>query len=126
VKKILVVDDQPAIRELLTDFLEDKKYFVKEAVDGWDALRKLDYNSFDLIITDIRMPGMNGLDLISELRNLKVNTKIIGMSGNSSCSRPDILAADMNKLDSDAFLKKPFELQHLYKVIEQLLESPKS
>jgi len=121
VKKILIVDDQPIIRDLLKDFFKGKEYYVVDAVDGWDALRKVSSNSFDIIVTDIRMPGMNGMDFISELRRLRVKSKIIGMSGNSSNCSPDIFTHNAHKLESDAFITKPFDLQELHTLVKQLL-----
>jgi len=106
----------------LTDFLKGKKYFVEEAVDGWDALHKLDCNTFDIIITDIRMPGMNGLDLISELKSLKLEIKIICMSGNSSGRYLAISKEQIKELDSDAFLVKTFDLGELHTLLKRLLE----
>ncbi len=119
-KKILVVDDQPSVRELLAEFLEGEKYSVKVALDGYDALRKIEKSSFDVVITDIRMPGMNGIEFVSELRERNIKTKIITMSGESSCS-PELRIEEINNLDSDIFLEKPFDLQNLLKTIEHLL-----
>jgi len=66
---ILIVDDDDMIRELVAYILQMSQYAVVEATDGQDALHKLNYSNIDLIITDLRMPIMDGLELIQSLRN---------------------------------------------------------
>ena len=67
-KTILIVDDSKAIRQSISFVLEQNEYQVIEAEDGLDALEKLEGESADLIITDINMPNMNGIELIGEVR----------------------------------------------------------
>ena len=68
-KKILVVDDSKAIRQSVTFVLEQNDYQVIDAEDGLDALEKLEGQAVDLIITDVNMPNMNGIELIQEVRS---------------------------------------------------------
>ena len=68
-KKILVVDDSKAIRQSVTFVLEQNEYQVINAEDGVDALEKLAGERVDLIITDVNMPNMNGIELIQEVRS---------------------------------------------------------
>ncbi|WP_319559892.1 response regulator [Marispirochaeta sp.] len=67
-KKILIVDDSKAIRQSIRFVLEQNEYQVLDAEDGLDALEKLRNETVDLIITDVNMPNMNGIELIQELR----------------------------------------------------------
>jgi len=67
-KKILVVDDSKAIRQSVTFVLEQNDFEVLDAEDGLDALEKLGDQQVDLIITDVNMPNMNGIELIQEVR----------------------------------------------------------
>lgn len=67
-KKILIVDDSKAIRQSIRFVLEQNEYQVLDAEDGLDALEKLENGTVDLIITDVNMPNMNGIELIQALR----------------------------------------------------------
>lgn len=67
-KNILIVDDSESIREAVSFTLESADYQVEKAVDGQDALQKLQSGSYQLIITDLHMPNMDGISLIKEVR----------------------------------------------------------
>ncbi len=66
--RILVVDDSSTVRKLIINILSKENYETVEAVDGVDALEKLSQNDIDLVIADLNMPRMNGLDLIKTIR----------------------------------------------------------
>ena len=68
IPKILIVDDDPHIRELVSVFLEREGFQTYEAIDGLDALRKIDEVKVDMVILDIMMPNMDGFDVCFELR----------------------------------------------------------
>lgn len=70
-KKILVVDDSESIREILKSLLLEESYDVVVAEDGLKALEKLNNNSFDLILTDLHMPNLDGIGFITEARKLE-------------------------------------------------------
>jgi two-component system, chemotaxis family, chemotaxis protein CheY len=67
-KQILIVDDSESIREVVTFTLENASHIVTKAVDGQDALSKLNGEKYDLIITDLHMPNMDGIELIRNVR----------------------------------------------------------
>ncbi|MCK5823176.1 MAG: response regulator [Bacteroidales bacterium] len=67
-KKILIVDDSESIREIVSFTLENAGHDVVKAIDGQDALTFLNGDNFDLIITDLHMPNMNGIELIKKIR----------------------------------------------------------
>jgi len=73
-KRVLIVEDSPTMRLFIKMFLRGvKDVSITEAVDGIDAIEKLNQNSFDLIITDINMPRLNGLELIEKIRGEMVS-----------------------------------------------------
>ena len=122
---ILIVEDSPTMRALLTSALEDLDTPVKvtEAESGFEALRQLPRNSYDLIVTDINMPDINGLELISFVRN-----------NASYCTIPLVIVStegserDRDKgvgLGADAYLVKPFEPEELRDVVRELLVRPR-
>ena len=75
-KKILIVDDSESIREVVSFTLENEGYNILSAVDGKDALNHLDGNPVDLIITDLHMPNMNGIELIKEVRTMEAYKRV--------------------------------------------------
>ena len=118
---ILIVEDSPTMRALLTTALEDLDIPVKvtEAASGFDALRQLPRESYDLIVTDINMPDINGLELVSFVRNNAayrgIPLVIVSTEGSER---------DRDKgvgLGADAYLVKPFEPDDLKRVVRELL-----
>jgi two-component system, chemotaxis family, chemotaxis protein CheY len=75
-KTILIVDDSESIREVVSFTLENEGYGVLSAIDGKDALRFLDGRDIELVITDLHMPNMNGIELIKEVRNMDTYSRI--------------------------------------------------
>lgn len=76
-RRILVIEDGKEMRSLLEDFIEEEGYGVDSLEGGSEAFRKLAKESFDLIITDIRMPGLNGLDILPGLKQIQPGIPII-------------------------------------------------
>lgn len=113
---ILCVDDEPKILRILTQYLTMVGHTVKSASDGENGLRQLSqqHPSFDLIITDIRMPSMSGLELIRRIRNLGLDIPVVVMSGHQD----DEVDKAMSELRIAAVLEKPF----LFDDIDELLD----
>ena len=80
-RQVLVVDDDPTIRTCLTQLLESVGYDVATAVDGVEALLLINESAPDIIISDLNMPGMSGVDLLSEIRRRFPRIVTIAMSG---------------------------------------------
>jgi len=81
---ILVIEDQASVRKLLAQVLEEAGYQVYQAVDGRQGLAQFHAQPVDLVLTDLEMPEMDGLDLILELTRTFLNVKVIVMSGHSA------------------------------------------
>jgi two-component system, cell cycle sensor histidine kinase and response regulator CckA len=103
--KILLVEDEPAVRTLVGQLLQMNGYDVIEAAHGFEALQKMEtlFNPPDLILTDVVMPQMTGIDLIHQVRQRHPNIKVLYMSGYS-----DHHALKHKVLTGIAFLQKPF------------------
>lgn len=71
---VLVVDDEPALREICQEALSDAGYRVEVATDGHDALSKLGHEGYDLVISDLRMPGMPGQVLLDQIRQRRLES----------------------------------------------------
>lgn len=107
--RILVVDDEDTMRTLLLKALSRADYDVDVAPDGPSALDHLRAHTYDLLITDLKMPGMDGLTVIREARQLKSNLPVIIITGYSSEANA-IAAAN---LGVSGYLTKPFDVPHI-------------
>ncbi len=83
-KNILIVDDEPSVRDICKDILEDEGYRVTVAVDGQDAIDKMDYFDFDLFLVDLSMPRISGLELMKVIKNKQPFAVIIILTGFAS------------------------------------------
>jgi DNA-binding response OmpR family regulator len=119
-KKILVVDDEEHMRFMLEDLLS-ADYQVSLAANGREAEALIAKSSFDLIITDLVMPEMNGIELVISIKNKKPKQKIIAISGGGGTTgRFDYLPV-VQLLGADKIFAKPFELHELMKAVKQML-----
>jgi len=126
VQHILIVEDSSTMRALLTSALEELDVAVKitEAESGFEALRLLPRQSFDLIVTDINMPDINGLELVSFVRNNTAYQEIPLIIVSTEGSERD---RDKGVgLGADAYLVKPFEPEALRDVVRELLTRTES
>jgi CheY-like chemotaxis protein len=120
--RILVVDDDAALRRITERMLTDAGHEVTTATDGLEALRLLKESPFDLMITDLIMPGMEGLQLLREVRGLKVRPTVLVMSGGGHVSGTEYL--EMARLfGAAATLSKPFTKQGLIESVERVLKT---
>lgn len=108
-KHVLVIDDEDGIRRALRTVLERAGYRVREARSGLDALQLWHEEGSDLVITDIHMPGMDGLDTIRELHALSPDLPVIAVSGSGEMASRDLLD-DAGLSGSIRTLDKPFKL----------------
>jgi len=122
VPRILIVEDSPTMRSLLTSSLEELEGPVKivEVASGFEALRHLPREPFDLIVTDINMPDINGLELVSFVKNNAAYRDIPLVIVSTERSE-----RDRDKgigLGADAYLVKPFEPEALRDIARRLLD----
>ena len=118
-KEIMVVDDEAGIRALLSDALMQEGYIVTLAENGMDSLHQMVKHRYDLLITDINMPKLNGLELIRMMKKRGRREKVILISGEP------VDDALLNKETMPVFaqLKKPFRMDHLLKTVISALDS---
>ena len=121
-KRILIVEDSPTMRSLLTSSLEELPGPVKilEVGSGFEALRHLPRQRFDLIVTDINMPDINGLELVSFVKSNEAYRDIPLVIVSTEGSERD---RDKGlELGADAYLVKPFEPDELREIAASLLD----
>jgi len=116
---ILAVDDSASMRQMVSFSLKSAGHNVTEAVDGVDALNKAKAASFDLVITDVNMPNMDGITLISELRQLP-NFKFTPLLMLTTESAADKKMAGKNA-GATGWIVKPFNPDQLLAVIKKAL-----
>ena len=104
---VLVVDDEASIRDLLAKTLALAEYDVDVVPDGRSALEQMRMNPYDLLIADLKMPGMDGLAVIREAKRYKADLPVIIITGFSSESS----AIDALNLGVSGYLTKPFRVQ---------------
>ena len=116
--RILVVDDEARMVDLIRRELEDHGYSVTTAGDGPSALELMESGDFDLVITDLRMPGMDGLDLLKRARERFPRTEIVLMTAYASAQT----AVKAMKEGAYDYLTKPFEMDELLIMVERIGE----
>ena len=129
-KRLLVIDDEPFVRDALKRVLEEDELSVEVAADAETALVQLSRHAFDLVILDIIMPGMDGVELIRKLRKEYPPLRIVAISGGGNfelsgygpeavTTRAYLSAA--TNAGADGVLAKPFETAELEAMIGPLL-----
>ncbi len=116
-KSILIVDDEEVMREFLAEILED--FMVTKARNGEEAVKKISEVKFDLVITDMKMPGISGEEVVKFAREASPKTDIIVISGYSS------LTSVSNTLGHgvSAFLSKPFTIKQIRAEVEKIFKT---
>ncbi len=115
--RVLVVDDEDSFREALARFLEKSGFAVTEAASGMQALTELKRERFELILLDLRMPGMSGSDVVSEALDIDPDLAILMLSGASDATS----AAICMQRGAFDYLTKPIELSNLRNAIDRAL-----
>ena len=118
----MIVDDDPMIREMLTQAFKNENYDVIDAPDGKTALNKFSTENVDVVITDIIMPDMEGIETIRELRKIKPDAKIIAFSGGGSIS-PEGYLKIASSMGAQYTFQKPISIKELSEAVKDLLDS---
>ena len=116
--KVLIVDDEQSIRRTLREILEFEKYVVDEASDGLECLVKLKRNNYDVVIMDIKMPKMDGMDALERIQLLASDTPVVMISGHADINT----AVDAVKKGAFDFISKPPDLNRLLITLRNALD----
>ena len=119
--RILLIEDEEPIRRVLSRILseEDAQYKITEAVDGKKGLHLLNKESFDLVLCDIKMPKMDGIEVLQSAKNNKINTPFIMLTGHGNVET----AVEAMKLGAYDFISKPPDLNRLLTAVRHALEN---
>ncbi|AIF50020.1 response regulator [Pelosinus sp. UFO1] len=114
---VLVVDDQPGIRRLLMEVLTEEGYVVHTAANGYEGLQKVKEVNPVLILMDMKMPGMDGIETLRELKRLNQANKVIMMTAYGELE----LVNTAKELGAYAYITKPFDIIDLCSMISTLI-----
>lgn len=115
--KILVVDDEEALRTVLSSELESEGYLVQSAGDGEAAMKILGEQDFHLVLLDIKMPNVDGFEVLKFLKQKHPQTKVIMLTGFADLKN----AIESKKLGAEDFVSKPYDLVDLLTTVERVL-----
>jgi response regulator RpfG family c-di-GMP phosphodiesterase len=116
--RILVVDDERVIREILSDFLGLEGYVVRTVEDGVQALEELQKRSYNLVLSDLKMPKMNGLDLIEKITELGIPVLTVIMTGFGTVET----AIEAMKHGAYDYILKPFKVEEVIHIVKRGLD----
>lgn len=116
-KKILIVDDNPNMSVLLSDILEIFEYQGTQAEDGEEALEKLKTDEYAMVFTDLRMPKMDGIDLLKAIKIQHPQVPVVVITGYSLGETQNMLLTEK----ADGFLNKPFKVNEIKDLLAELL-----
>jgi two-component system response regulator PilR (NtrC family) len=114
---VLVVDDEEALRTVLSGELANEGYDVKAAADGDEAISEVEKSPFDLVLLDIKMPRMSGFEVLKYIKVNHAKTKVVMLTGFADLKN----AIESKKLGADDFVSKPYDLVDLLTTIERVL-----
>jgi len=116
--KILIIDDERAIRSTLKEILAYEKFEVDEAVDGAEGIKKAETGNYDVILCDIKMPKMDGMEVLNKLQQINADTPVVMISGHGSIDN----AVEAIKKGAYDFISKPPDLNRLLVTVRNALD----
>ena len=114
--KILLVEDDRFIRDSFSERLRNNEYEVSSAKDGKEAIDKITTNSFDVVITDIGMPGVNGIEVLKFTKKNKPKTKVVMMSTYVSQK----IINEVMELGADKYIEKSSFLKDIARILDKI------
>jgi len=116
--KILVVDDEPVSCEILADIFTEEGYTVSRAKDGYEAIKKIEEGEhFDLFLLDIRLPGINGVEVLRAIKKINPQVKAILMTAYSD---EDLIKEGL-ELGACTCIHKPFDVKEMLNLVKKII-----
>lgn len=115
---ILIVDDDPELRSNLKEILQDEGYTTEEVASGREAIGKASSEQFSIILLDLMMPGMDGIETLAELRRISPKTKVIMITAFATVEN----AVNAIKKGASDYITKPFRIEELLAIIRRAIE----
>lgn len=118
-RRVLVVDDEPSVREMLSDFLEMNNFICMQADNGESAVDVTRREKFDLIIMDVRMPGVSGIEALREIKREAPTQPVVMVTAVSEVET----AVEAMRLGANDYVMKPFVLHDMLITVDHAIES---
>ncbi|HIJ94855.1 MAG TPA: response regulator [Desulfuromonadales bacterium] len=119
--RIVVIDDDSGICLLLQEYLTEQGYMVDTAENGKEGLKLVGLHHYDLVITDIVMPEMDGFEVITAIKKKSPHTGLIAMTGGSVKLHQDVLLTTAELMRADRVISKPINLKELMSAVTEIL-----
>ena len=119
--KILLIEDDSQLLDVMTAFLECEHHEITTATNGKQGIKRLESHQFDLVITDVLMPEQDGLSVLMWLKNQSHRPKIIAISGGSASFDQDYLLLMCKHLSADKVLPKPIDFETFTTTVREVL-----
>jgi putative nucleotidyltransferase with HDIG domain len=119
--RVLIVDDEQVIRDIMTDFLGGEGYETVAVTNGKEALDKVMAEHFDLVLVDLKMPVMDGIQLLKEMRSRKLKAPVVMMTGYGTLET----AVECMKMGAQDYIQKPFRMSDVLAVIRRTIRQKK-
>ncbi len=116
--KILVVDDEKHIRDSCIRLLQRKRYNAEGAASGVEALEKIGKEVYDLVLLDVRMPGMDGIEVLRRAKEIAPNILVLVLTGHGTIDT----AREAMELGAAGFIRKPISIEDLAESIDKALD----
>jgi DNA-binding response OmpR family regulator len=117
--RMLCVDDNPDLRRTLEQQFENEDFVVDTAGDGESALKKITAAGYDIVLLDVKMPNMNGLAVLQEMKRLGKLTNVIMLTGIDDTQ----VALECVKLGARDFIQKPYDPEELLHIVNRVLSA---
>jgi len=116
--KILIIDDEPEIRQQLAFVLEDEGYEAHTAGTGLEGLKNVESQNFDIVITDLRLPDLDGMEIVSRVKDIRPETIVVMITGHSSIEN----AVEAIRAGADDYVPKPINGDEILMKLEKAIE----
>lgn len=116
--KILIIDDEDIMRNCLCDVLTDDGYSVEGAREGQEGIRLFENNPSDIVILDVKMPGISGMEVLKMIKSKNSTAQVVMITGYATVQT----AVECMKLGAYDYLTKPFDMNQIREVIRQIRE----
>jgi two-component system response regulator AtoC len=118
IRRVLVVDDEVFVREMLCDFFDKLNFEVVTAADGTEGVRAFQEGTFSVVLVDLKMPGKSGIETLGDIRQFDAKTPVIIMTGYPTIDT----SIEALRLGAYDYIIKPFKLQDLREIVERAIK----
>ncbi len=116
--RLLVVDDEPLVLEMLSETLRMRQHHVVSVCDAETALKEIERGAFDLVISDLHLPGLSGVDLLVRIKSVDPTLPVIVVTGQPALDK----AIDAMKKGASDFITKPFSIEQIHHIVQKNLQ----